>query len=159
MLVSGFFVGRASADEVDPVVTVTYADEDSGTPYIPVTILNKTYQFMIDTGASFSYLNPEVFKKLEDKGKMIPIMRTAVFLADGTKKDTTVYLMAEPFSVAGCDYHPRQAIWFAYDGDVENIIGQSLLRTMIIYQFDTSEKIFQFICPSLLGQTEVESES
>jgi len=161
MLVSGFFVGRASAHEVDPVVTVTYTDDGAGTPYIPVTFLDKTYSFLIDTGSTFTYINDEVFERLEENGTLIPIMRTTVYLADGTEKPTTVYLSAESFSVAGCNYVPKQAIWLAYDGDVENIIGQSLLRTMSMYQFDTSEKTFKFICPSLLHdseQEEVESE-
>jgi len=154
MLVSGFFVGRASADGPDPVVTVTYTDDDAATPYIPVTFLGETYSFLIDTGSTFTYINDEVFKQLEENGTLIPIMRTTVYLADGTAKPTTVYLSAEPFSVAGCNYVPKQAIWIAYDGDVENIVGQSLLRTMAMYQFDTSEKTFKFICPSLLGHSE-----
>jgi len=159
MLVFGFLIGRVSADGLDPVITVTYTDDGAGTPYIPVTFLDKTYSFLIDTGSTFSYFNDEVFKRLEEKGTLIPIMRTTVFLADGTKKPTTVYLLAESFRVAECNYVPKQAIWFAYDGDVENIIGQSLLRTMAMYQFDTIEKTFKFICSPLLHEHPKEVEA
>ncbi|XP_063627002.1 uncharacterized protein LOC134798550 [Cydia splendana] len=103
-------------------------DEDQGDtrPFINVTFNGVTYECLIDTGSTHTYVNEEVYKVCKMKGNLEQRVQRAIVLANGTKTTVRTAVLAKITMNNGTLWHWVRVMPMAST----IIIGMDILRKM-----------------------------
>lgn len=88
---------------------------------------------MVDTGSSYTTINEEALKVLQENGAATYVKDLAGIMADGTRKIVPIYRIADMSIGNGCTLHNVEAAVFP--GDTRYILGLSALKLAAPFVF------------------------